>query len=321
MREVSKVDIKYVLLPAVGGIGIHNKLRIIFEYLRLLFLIPRYVRKADVIHTRGPSHPALVTIFYSLFFFRNKIFWHKYAGNWIRKDDPMSYKLNKNLLKKARRTKVTINGKWPDQPEHILSFENPCLTNQDRNDGVAGLKAKSFEKELDFVFVGQMVEAKGVRRIIEAFAKLEKNPRIGLLHFVGDGLARAEYENLAMSFDLNCRFYGFLPKEDVNRILTQAHVILLPSDSEGFPKVIAEGANYGCIPVVTDISCLSQYVHDSINGFMMGSPSTDELIRIVKKIIVMNGLELLDIAQNACEMGDRFTYDYYNNRIKKNVLN
>ena len=321
VREISKVDIKYVLIPAVGGNGVHNKLKIIRTYFRLIFLIPKYLRRADVIHTRGPSHPALITAFYSIFFFRDKIFWHKYAGNWIRQKDPFSYSTNKYLLKQARRTTVTINGKWPGQQAHILSFENPCITRQERINGSVALGAKSFEKKLDFVFVGQMVETKGVRKIIETFRQLGNDPRIGLLHFVGDGPARAEYENLAIAFGLGCRFYGFLSREDVNKVLAQTHIILLPSESEGFPKVIAEGANYGCVPVVTDISCLSQYIHDNINGFIMPSPVTEELVNVVQKVIAMDGSTLANMARNAYTMGEQFTYDHYNKRIQNDILN
>lgn len=320
MREIQTVSVKYHLFPAVGGPGIHNRLKIIREYLRLTFLLPKYIDKADVIHSRGPSHPALITVFFSILLFRHKIFWHKYAGNWTRKDDPYSYRVNKFFLKRARRTIVTINGYWSDQYPHILSFENPSLTNQERADGSDAIRIKSYIDKLDFVFIGYMIDSKGAGKVIEAFGKLKKNPRIGLLHMVGDGPERTKYENRAKQLDIECRFYGFLPRQEVNRVLEKAHVILLPSDSEGFPKVIAEGSNYGCIPVVTDISCLSQYIHDNNNGFLMTSPVIGELEKILDKILTSDGSLLASLAQNAYLMGSKFTYDYYDNRIKRDIL-
>lgn len=320
IRAVRGVDIQYVLLPAVGGRGLNQRLRIVWTYIRLILMIPVYIRREDIIHTRGPSHPALITIFYSILFFRHKAFWHKYAGNWIREKDPSSYRLNKFLLKKAKRTKVIINGQWPDQPVHVLSFENPCLNQQERIEGEMALKAKSYDGKLDFVFVGQLVDTKGILKIIEALKQLHNESRIGLMHFIGDGKKRGEYEELVRINNLNCLFHGFLPKERVNRILAKAHVLILASDSEGFPKVVAEGANYGCIPIVSDISCLSQYVKNNINGFVMPTLDTKGLVHSVRSLLSLSSDEARQMAKRAHEMGDHFTYDYYNLRIKREIL-
>lgn len=320
IKAVKGINIKHILFPAVGGRGLIQRLRIIWTYTRLVFVIPGHIIKNDIVHTRGPSHPALVTIFYSIVFFRHKIFWHKYAGNWVRKKDPVTYRINKYLLKKAKRTKVIINGKWPDQPDHILSFENPCLTEQERIDGGIVLKLKSYDGKLDFVFVGQLVDTKGVLRIIEVFKLLQNESRIGSIHFIGDGEKRKEYEELARQNNLNCLFHGFLPKTDVNKILAKVHVLILPSDSEGFPKVVAEGANYGCIPIVSDISCLSQYVINNVNGFLMPSLDTEGLLYSVQRLILLSGDEIKQMAEAAYGTSEHFTYDYYNLRITKEIL-
>jgi glycosyltransferase involved in cell wall biosynthesis len=319
-REVLNDNVRYVLLSAVGGKGLCNKMRIIQTYIRLIFMIPRYVKKADVIHTRGPSHPALITIIYSILFFREKIFWHKYAGNWIRQNENLSYRANKFLLKKAGNTIVTINGKWPDQKSHILSFENPCLTIQERIDGAIALSMKSYSNELDFVYVGAMVHTKGVSKIIEAFGELQGNRRIGILHLVGDGPERDNYEKLASRLKVKCRFYKFLSREDVNKVLTKVHVLILASQSEGFPKVIAEGANFGCIPVVTNISCISQYIQDGMNGFILDSSSAEVIVNVIQKVIAIDGACLADIAGNGHMIGEKFTYNHYNNRIVRDIL-
>lgn len=319
-RSVSGVEIKYVLLPAVGGKGLFQRLRIIFTYLRLAFMVPYYISRADVIHTRGPSHPALVAIICSIINCKNKIFWHKYAGNWIRKDDPLSYKMNKYFLGKARRSKVTINGQWSDQPKHILSFENPCLTEQERIEGEKIRKAKNYEGKLDFVFVGQLTESKGVGIIIEAFRQLKDEPRIRMMHLVGDGPERLRFEKLAWEAGINCRFYGFLPREEVNKVLASSHVLLLPSESEGFPKVIAECANYGCVPVVSDISCIAQYVRNYINGFVMSSLDIMGLTTSIKQLMSLSSIEIKMLAKNSSKMSESFTYDHYYRRLKKEIL-
>src|SRR5690606_41947831 len=60
--------------------------------------------------------------------------WIKYAGNWKQKDAPVAYRFQTWLLERQSRP-VTINGRWPNQPKHCLSYENPCLTKQELDEG------------------------------------------------------------------------------------------------------------------------------------------------------------------------------------------
>lgn len=319
IKEIKNIPINYVLFPAVGGPGLFQKFKIIFTYLRLSVLIFNQIRRNDVIHSRGPSHPAIISAFYSMFF-KHKIFWHKYAGNWARTEDPYSYRIQKWLVKKATNSKVTINGKWHNQPAHFLSFENPCITEEELHEGKKAIERKKFDGKLDFVFVGNLVDTKGASRILEAFAELKNEPKIGKLHLIGDGPKRKEYMNFAKANQLNVVFHGFLPKPDVNRILSTVHVLLLPSDSEGFPKVVAEGANFGCIPIVSDISCLSQYINNNINGFLMPSLDTNGLRKSISILISHDSKSLKKISGTVGILRNKFTYYYYNEMIMSDIL-
>ena len=64
--NVSKL--KIIQLPSVTRYnGILNKLINIGNYFSYFYNIIKYASKATHIHTRGPSHPALIGIIYSLF--------------------------------------------------------------------------------------------------------------------------------------------------------------------------------------------------------------------------------------------------------------
>jgi len=320
VKRIDEVSIRCILTPAIGGRGVCNRAKIIFEYFRLGILILTNIFKSDVIHSRGPSHAAIITAFYSKYF-KKKTFWQKYAGNWVAEKDPLSYAINKRLLKKCHNSKVTINGKWPNQPVHCLSFENPCLTNIERQSGAEVMQNKTYNRKLDFIFVGRVEEEKGVGRILAAFSEFENESRIGTLRIIGDGPLRPKYEKIATELNLNAEFYGFLNRGELNDLFVRSHVLLLPSSAaEGFPKVIAEGANYGCIPVVSDISSLPQYIINNINGFVMSSLDADGLKYCIKNLISMSGTDLKKMALKAHDMGSRFTFDYYNTRITGEIL-
>ena len=116
---------------------------------------------------------------------------------------------------------------------------------------------------------------------------------------------------------MRCNFHGQLPRERINEFYAAAHCLLLPSESEGFPKVVAEAASFGVIPIVSAVSAIPQYVNDG-NGFLWdpnkpfaawfaGLPLGDrELLRRQGNSIV--------------SMSERFTYEHYCRRIEQDIL-
>ena len=278
----------------------------------------RELAKHDVIHSRAPSVPALLAALAS-FVYRRPIYWHKYAGDWIQEPAPLSYGLQRSLLKQLRHTRVTINGNWSDQPAHCLSFENPCLDETESLDGHSTIAKKDYSGLLEFCFVGRLEQAKGVDRILDAFSRLKDTSRIKSLHFVGDGPNREKYEQLASKIDLNIVFHGFMERENLPKVLARSHILLLPSFSEGFPKVIAEGANYGCIPIATNVGSIGQYVNET-NGWILDPKNCEgpELAKTLEDVISCDKLQ--HKANAAHKMVTSFTFEHYNKRIQQDIL-
>ncbi len=110
-------------LPFSGKNDLKSSFFLLLQLLKESF---NQVRKADVIHVRGPGIPMLVGLIYCLIFPYKK-WWFKYANDWSLWGKSNFWDLQKVLLSTFFWIKVTINGKWLNQPKHILSFENPCI--------------------------------------------------------------------------------------------------------------------------------------------------------------------------------------------------
>jgi len=315
-------NIEFIPIPPSGGNNFIAKLSVLQTMPEVLKTVTKVISQVDYFQLRLPTGFGNYLLPWLSIFRPKAKLWVKYAGNWAQKNPPPGYAFQKWFLKNNfLKCNVTINGRWANQPEHCLSFENPCITEDERVEGKKALKSKNYNGMLDFVFVGSLTEAKGVGLIIAAFKQLKNDPRVGILRLVGDGPERGKYEKVASESGLNCRFYGFLPREEVNKVLSLSHVLLLPSASEGFPKVIAEGANYGCIPIVSDVSSIPQYVKDKFNGFVISSLDTEGLVQSIRELLETDELVLKKIACNAYNMGEKFTYSYYLNRIKEEIIN
>lgn len=308
-----------LLPPAIGGNSLWEKLKILPILPLLFFKIFHAVKAHDIIHSRGPSVPAFVCILLS-FVMRNKKYWHKYAGNWMEPSPPFMYRIQKWLLMRAKNTRVTINGKWPHQPAHVISLENPCFTAFERERAINAVSEKSFCGPLTLCFVGLINTSKGVQGLVRAFAYMNHPERhIKKLILAGHGPAMEEVKRLAKKISVPVEFTGFIKRQDLNDIYKQSHVLVLPSRTEGFPKVIAEAAAFGCIPVVTDVSCIGQYVSDGVNGFLLRDTHPETIARVLERLI--NTKNLHELSREAKAMSALFTYERFCEAIANRVIN
>jgi len=316
---VENTNIRLVFLRKCGGDRIADKLAVLSRTPAMTMRILREIRRHDVVYTRAPSSPAFIALMLSIFF-PKKIFWHKYAGNWIQQPAPRFFAFQRTMLKRANASKVTINGRWEGQAKHCLSFENPCLEQTAYVEGQQILSVKSYNDPLQFCFIGRLEEAKGVHWILDAFRTLASNNRIASLHLVGDGPLRQQCEHLAKTSHIPIYIHGFLNQTQVAEVLAQSHILLLPSEAEGFPKVVAEAANYGCIPMVTDVSCINQYIRHAENGFLLKANSLPhgQLATMVAQL--PEAALLKNMAMELSKICEAFTYEHFVHRVATEIL-
>ena len=310
-------NIKFVPLSPVGGKGLSAKLKIILNIPKIIATVQKTLKQVDVFHLRTPTGMGVFLIPY-LSLFSNKKGWYKYAGNWNQKDPPLGYALQRWMLKRQKRN-VTINGRWPQQPKNCLTFQNPCLTESEREEGLKISKSKKFQPPFTFCFVGRLEDAKGVQRIIDAFSKLQSLEKVASIHFIGDGEKMEFYKNQSKALNLPAQFHGFLERDKVFEFYRQSHFFLLPSTaSEGFPKAIAEAMNFGCLPIVSNISSIGQYVNKN-NGFILHPCTSQELLLLLDAILIEKEAFLRKMALTSHQSVFQFTFENYRKRIKNEI--
>jgi glycosyltransferase involved in cell wall biosynthesis len=312
--------ISFVALPAVGGNGIIDKMAIIFKAPLILNTIRKAIAKTDYFQFRAPTGIGVYVIPYLVLFSKKKG-WYKYAGNWKQQNAPVAYSFQRWCLKHQKRI-VTINGIWDDQPKQCVTFENPCLTHEEVELGKHTIANKTFEYPLQFCFVGRLEAAKGLDLIIEAIESLniEERSKIGKVHLVGDGKRINEYKQKVKEKELPFVFHGYLSRTAVHEIYRASHSILLPSASEGFPKVIAEAMNYGCIPIVSDVSSIGHYIKENENGFLIKILNSSSVAEVLIQFLKRSKSEYADIIHSHNNNLNKFSYDYYNQRIETEIL-
>jgi len=319
----NRSNIKYIRLLEAGGSGIFNKLKILFFAPANAFIILKIIRPSDWIQLRAPSNIALIMLpIFSILRFFN--IWVKYAGNWNEKSPAFTYKVQRWWLRNnVQGSFVTINGKWEKNGNHILAFENPCINDDELKRASQIVLQKQYSLPLNICFIGQLDENKGIINLIEAFKYLNGDGihYINKVIVVGDGPLMNKLIEMIKGLNITVELLGYLNHDKIFKVYKDAHINILPSKSEGFPKVIAEGAAYGCIPVVTNMSSLDQYIKNNENGILLPDNSSESIYKALKQIVSITTEDRKTMAINATKMAENFTYEHYVKRIFADIIN
>lgn len=124
-----------------------------------------------------------------------------------------------------------------------------------------------------FIFIGRIVNDKGMRELATAMRHITKdNPRVRLLLVgrmeKGDAIPDDVHDYFIS--DKNVIYVG--EKRDVRPYLLAADALVFPSYREGFPNVPMEAGAMGLASIVTNINGANEIVKDGLNGKIIVAP-------------------------------------------------
>jgi L-malate glycosyltransferase len=147
----------------------------------------------------------------------------------------------------------------------IHNFVNCDIYSPDPEKSIARCYAPASEKIL--IHVSNFRPVKRVLDCIRILAEARKQTPAHLL-MVGDGPDRVLAERLALELNVD-RNVTFLGKQShVERLLPQAHVLLMPSELEGFGLAALEAMACGVPPVATNVGGVPELVTHGVDGFL-----------------------------------------------------
>lgn len=142
----------------------------------------------------------------------------------------------------------------------------------------------------NILYAGFLTENKGVHILLEAFARFREKyhtPDIKL-HLAGDGYFRPKLEEICQQLKIteNVIFYGFIgDKEKLKQLFREADMFVLPSKSEGIPKVLLEAMAYGVPILTTNVGGIPDIIEDGVNGLLIPPGSPGGLVKGMAKIL------------------------------------
>ena len=237
----------------------HKLYLLLFLFLRCLTkrLYSEWNAQADHAHIRCPGNLSLLGCFVQILFPRKRKT-AKYAGNWDpNSKQPLSYRMQKWLLSNTLLTKniqVLVYGEWESLTKNIKPFFTASYVDSEKVD----VSPKEFKQPLRALFVGTMGANK---RPFETVQLIHSLRRMGVditLEMYGDGPEKKRIETYCKQYEIedHIRLLGNQPSQVVKEAYKNAHIIILLSKSEGWPKVIAEAMFWGIVPITSKVSCV-----------------------------------------------------------------
>lgn len=272
--------------------------------------------KADAIHLRCPGNVGLLGCIVQLFFpFKKKT--AKYAGNWDPKSNqPWSYKLQRWILSNTFLTKnmqVLVYGQWKNQSKNIRPFFTATYYEKDKED----VKTRSFEKDIIFLFVGTLSIGKRPLYAIQLVEKLNKINQNCKLQIYGDGILNLELRNYISNNQLvNCvTIFGNKNDSCIKKAYQESHFLILPSVSEGWPKVVAEAMFWGCLPIAAPVSCVNDMLDTGKRGIILHLDLVSDYNSILQ--ILQNQNQYIKMTQNALNWSREYTIDFFESEVAR----
>ena len=288
---------------------------------------------ADHIHLRCPGNIGLIGCFVQILF-PNKPKTAKYAGNWDPKaKQPWSYRMQKWLLSNSfltKNMKVLVYGEWPNQTKNIIPFFTASYSEEEINDHYHHAELNSEravternrnEIEVNFIFVGALTKGKQPLLSIAVIQKLKENGHQVQLNIFGEGPERSIIEKYVSEYKLvhEVILHGNCDKETIKKAYQTAHFLLFISQSEGWPKVVAEAMFWGCLPITSKVSCIPFMLANGERGALVNT-NADEIVAVIEKYL-QHPETYIQQSTKAKEWSRQFTLEKFKKEIGKLIDN
>lgn len=160
--------------------------------------------------------------------------------------------------------------------------------------GIPGTRVTSFNNGVDhtvfhprpvktcnrILFVGNLISAKGVDRLVAAWALAGDQLAETEIDVLGEGPAKQSMKSFAASNGRAGRihFHGRKTPDEVADFMRMAHCLCLPSRSEGMPNVILESLACGTPVVATSVGEVPYLIEEGLNGFVVDGTQPEEKV-------------------------------------------
>jgi glycosyltransferase involved in cell wall biosynthesis len=142
---------------------------------------------------------------------------------------------------------------------------------------------------LRLLFLGNVIPRKGLDLLLSSLARVPRDQWsldvVGSLEM--DPFYARSVKRLVKryGFDNQVKFYGFMGKEDLRRVMSDSQVLVVPSEYEGFGIAYLEGMGFGLPAIATTGGGAGEIISHGDDGYLIPTGDQDQLVYHLNLII------------------------------------
>ena len=164
---------------------------------------------------------------------------------------------------------------------------------------------------LNLLFVGKLVEKKGLKYLLNALSLLKQEGLKFKLKVVGSGPLEESHKQYSVSLNVNKNidFLSWVPNDKLPEVYNAADIVIVPSvfdkkgETEGMPVVILESLAMSRPVIASRISGIPDIIKDGYNGWLI-NPADAQALK--SKLIEVSNIGLDNFKKNAYNTAKKF---------------
>lgn len=192
----------------------------------------------------------------------------------------------------------------------LLPVVNPAYVGEyARSPGFANYEG------VNILFVGRLIEDKGVITLAEAVGQVVDTIDDVSLTYIGEGPAEEALVSSIADLGIkdNVALHGKLPHRQTLDQMARHDILVLPSRSEGVPRVIIEAFEIGLPVIATPVGGITDVIDHETTGLLVEEDPT-EIARAIEKLAIDRENAAV-IASNAAQISEQWTWSMVESQV------
>jgi len=171
-----------------------------------------------------------------------------------------------------------------DVPVDVIPYTTPFAGNT-----APRVSASGDGRRLTILFVGRLVELKGLAYLIEAVGRLGGRVPARIVA-IGIGPQRDRLEALARDRKVDVDFRNKVPDAELHQSFLTSDVLVLPSiidargDTEGLGVVLLDAMSYGIPAIASRVGGIPDIIEDGVSGLLVPPADPQALANAIERV-------------------------------------
>lgn len=274
---------------------------------RLTFDLVKAMRQTDAIQVRCPGSLGFLGSILAPLFSPYRI--AKYAGQWNGfPGEPLSWRFQRRILRSGWwKAPVTVYGESPGQPAHVIPFFTSIMDEGQVERAKSCASIERPRRPLRILFIGRLTLEKNVHVLLNALQRLQQEGFQFECRIVGGGAQQEKLEQQAASLRSAVKFLGPLPVQQVFEQYEWGDILVLISETEGWPKAIAEGMAFGLVCIGSNRGMIPRML-DEGRGILI-EPGDEQALISTLKTLSQDAQTFRSISQKASAWAQEYSLE------------